>query len=318
MASPVTLSSGENREIELRLHKRQMHHIAGVFQVPEGLESNAIAISLTAGGQIVRPLAAGAVPKAGPFRIDGLDEGTYHLVAAVESTGRAAAFSDQSVELTDHSIDDLRVTMRRPITVRADVVMTEDRAEVPKGPQFAINTWPVPFFAAVAGPLVIRLSKDRLSLEGYPPGEYWPTLKVPEGYAVTSVSFNGRPVLNSTVDLESPESVVSFVVTSRPASVSGVVRDSNQHAIPGMIVVLMPQTLPDSLERFDRTAIRTTTADGNGAFRFTSLSPGEYRAITLGASEGDRVRDVDFLRDQAGVPVELDFGQAANLDLRGK
>lgn len=323
MASPVTLLSGVDRGIELRLHKRELHHIAGVLRVPEGRENSAIAISLTAGGQIVQPLVSGEVPGAGAFRIDGLAEGTYHLQAALKSAdGLAVAFGGQSVELTSHSIDDVKLTLRGAIAVRANVVMAEDRAEAPKGSQLAINAWPVPFFAGVSAKMgFIRLSKDRLSLEGYPPGEYWPTLKVPEGYAVTSVIFNGRPVANSTVDLESPESVVSFIVTSRPAGVSGIVRDGNQRALPGTIVVLLPETLPDSLERFDRTSVRVTTADGNGAFRLTSLPPGRYRAVLLTGSDRERVArlpDVEFLRLQASVPVELDFGQNANLDLRVK
>jgi hypothetical protein len=320
MASPLTLLSGGNRDMELLLHKRERHHIAGVFHVPEGLESNAIAISVTAEGRLAPPLVAGEIPRSGLFQIDGLNEGSYHVEAAVKSAdGFAVAFGGQSVELTSHSIDDLKLTLRRAVTVRAHVAMAEDQAETPKGLQFAISAFPVSYFAGVGARMsVIRLSKDRLSLEGYPPGEYWPTLKVPEGYAVSSVSFNGLPVLHSTVDLESPESVVSFALTSRPASVFGIVRDSNQNALPGMIVVLLPEPLPDSVDRFDRTSIHVTTADGNGAFRFTSLAPGQYRAIILNGADRERSRDIAFLRNRESSPVELDFGQNAVLDLRAK
>jgi hypothetical protein len=149
-------------------------------------------------------------------------------------------------------------------------------------------------------------------------GEYWPALKVPEGYAVTSVSFNGRPVVNSTVDLEASESVVDYILTSHPASVSGIVRDDDQKPLPGKIVLLLPESLPDSLEKFDSAAMHVATADGNGGFRFSNLAPGKYEAIVLGANDRVRVErapDFEFLRDRARSPIVLDFGQNATLDL---
>ena len=36
MAIPVTLSAGENRDVEIHLQKRELHHIAGTIQAPEG------------------------------------------------------------------------------------------------------------------------------------------------------------------------------------------------------------------------------------------------------------------------------------------
>jgi len=36
MAVPITFTSGETRDIELRLEKRELRHIAGVIRVPEG------------------------------------------------------------------------------------------------------------------------------------------------------------------------------------------------------------------------------------------------------------------------------------------
>jgi len=319
MASPIAISPGENRDIELRLHKHELHHIAGVFQVPEGLESNAIAISVTAGGQIVRPLVKGEVPRSGVFRIDGLDEGTYRVEAALKSAdGFAIAFGGESVDVGSHSIDDLKITLQNGLSVMAHIAMAEDQVDAPKGLQFGINSYPAPYFAGVTSVMSIRISSDHLLLEGYPAGEYWPALKVPEGYAVTSVSFNERPVLNSTIDLESSESVVSYILTSRPASVSGIVRDDNQKPLPGKIVVLLPELLPESLERFNSAAMHVATADGSGGFRFTSLAPGKYEAIVLGGNDRERVErapDFDFLRDLPRSPIILEFGQNATLDL---
>jgi protocatechuate 3,4-dioxygenase beta subunit len=140
---------------------------------------------------------------------------------------------------------------------------------------------------------------------------------MPDGYAVASVSFNGRSAANTTVDLEESESTIGFVLTSRPCGIAGTVRDANRNPVPEAAVVLLPESLPDSLERFDETSVRVTTSDAGGAYRFTNLAPGRYKLAALAGDERQKARDLSFLRDRvrSADAVTLDFGQNKTLDL---
>jgi hypothetical protein len=119
---------------------------------------------------------------------------------------------------------------------------------------------------------------------------------------VTAVTWQGRPIYNVPILLEAEESAVNFVVTSRTAAVSGVVRDANQIPVPDAVVVVSPDSAPARIDPFNERRFRTSSA-ANGAFRIADLAPGRYTVV---AGNGD------------GRKTDLDFGQTANVDLQVK
>jgi hypothetical protein len=165
---------------------------------------------------------------------------------------------------------------------------------------------------------------DSLVAEGLPPGSVWPVLIPPPGYAVTSVSYGGRPVVNTAFDAEARESTVSFVLTSRPAGVTGTVRDANQKPVPEAAVVILPEGMADVGDGTILLRVvllrSSATSDANGVFHLGNLAPGRYRAVALRGNGDENAADWNFLRKKvsSGERVELDFGQTANLDLRVK
>jgi hypothetical protein len=315
MAAPVTVSAGENRVVEIRLQKRELHHIAGVVQAPDGREGERISINVTGvgGGQIV----AEEIPKAGPFRIDGLDEGSYEISATL--SGPAHAFAIKTIEVTDRHVDDLKLDLRPGVSVRATITMAEKDVEVPNGTGMWLG--PMPFSPAHAlGASSATQSSDHLYWQGLPAGEYWPMLMLPNGYAVASVTYNERPVFNSEIDIEAPESTVNFVVTSRPLGLAGTVRDSDQRPVPEAAIALLPEPLPEAMEKFNFFALQIADSDANGVFHFSGLAPGRYKAIPLMGKDRQREHDLDFLRDRSSSveAVELDRGQTSSIDLHIK
>jgi hypothetical protein len=101
MASPIRLIAGEKRDIELRLPKRELHDVSGVFEVPKGGENDAIGIRVMSRGALL-PSAEGEIEKAGIFRIEGLDAGSYTLMAYPKPVGEAGvAYITQAFEVTD-------------------------------------------------------------------------------------------------------------------------------------------------------------------------------------------------------------------------
>jgi hypothetical protein len=308
MAVPVTVTAGEKRQLEIRLQKRELHHVAGLIEIPQSteadLENDVITIRVAAGRRPGRPIIEGELSKTGPFHIDGLDEGSYTLSATTKTT-----YASRKIDITDRNIDDVKIVMRPFISVRVAVTVAEDKAAVP------------PDFSLGLRPLLPSTAADVFThLEDIPPGEYWPVPITRPQYAVASVSFNGRPVVHTTIDLEAPESTVDIVLTSRPSGVTGIVRDNNQNPVPGASVALLPELLPDTFEKFDEAALHISTSDETGAFRFARLAPGRYKAVALVGDDLKRDRDLVFLRDRMRFvdATTLDFGQTAHLDLHVK
>jgi hypothetical protein len=284
-ASPVTVVPGETRDVEARLRKRELRRIDGVIEVPEGRENERISLSVGIGRG--ERIADGVNLPVGPFRITGLDDGSYALFA---TTGTGLSLN-QTVDVGDRDIDGLRLTLRNDVSIRAVVRMAEEDAAAPQGIEFiAVPT--------ILGEYVAAPS-DTLYQEGMPPGRYWPVLITPPGCAVLETTYGERPVVNAPIDVESAEATVKFVVTSRPASLAGAVRDGDQKPVPGVRVTLLPEGVTDLLDPGARRRL-TTTSGPNGTYRIGDLPPGRYRVSTPGFEQA----------------VELDFGRNVSLDLR--
>jgi hypothetical protein len=334
MAAPVTLAAGENRDVEVRIQKRELRHISGQFQVPEGMERDGISIDvqeLTG----ARMHLASEIAQSAPFHIDGLEQGSYTVRAwTKQASARDRVFVSRNITLEDRDIDDLKLAMRQGVVLGAVLKMAEPNADLPSEFHFdaySLDGW--------RGDQWGRTRPDDLHLAGLPPGEYLPQLFIDDPrYALVStvsVSYAGQTVSNVPIDVEAPESIVTFVLTSRPGRVIGTVRRTDQNAVAGATVVLVPASLPDAIEKFDLTNPRDlatiqqvlawsppvliANSDSTGAFQVNALVPGTYKGIALTGNDGQRARDPIFLREalRSADSVTVEPGQAANLDIHG-
>jgi hypothetical protein len=326
MAAPVTLLAGEHRDIEMRLQKRELHRIAATVGVPEGREDEPIQITLSMPGR--GAVLVHEIAKAGAFRIGGLDDGSYELEAQIAPEhwppftvmpASRRIFAIATIEIRGHDVEDLKLPMRPGVSIRAVISMAEKDGKVPGKTSLALNAMPSSA-AHMQGAVKAHLRNDPLRAEGLPVGEYWPRLYVPSGYYVVSSVYNGSTVFHTSIDIEAPESTVEFVITSRAATLTGVVRDSDGDPVEGAVIALLPQPLPAVMEKFDPNALLTVESDGNGRFGFTGLAPGEYKAVALTGEDRQRAHDLQFLHDrmQSSESIALDFSQTSNVELRLK
>ncbi len=317
MATPIALGYGENRQLEMRLRKHELLHIAGTFEVPEGLETGSISVTL-ATEEKGRPTGAeGEIPHAGPFRIDGLEPGSYRILAATRSPdGQHRAFASQLVVLTGHSVDDLIAELRPGVALRVGFKMAEENAEPPRRFNFSPLSTEGWFIDEGAPGTDSGLNRTNL-----PPGKYSLALMQMPGYAVASMTLNGTPLLpGSPVDLQSPESLITFVLTKQLGSVAGTVRDSDGQAVAEATVVLAPESCVDI--GADPHSLPPGTADvvmsdGNGHFAIEGIAPGRYRGTAF--REGDRRRAIDggLIRERlrTAETIVVTAGQSTSLEL---
>jgi hypothetical protein len=319
MATPIALGYAENRRIEMRLQKHELLHIAGTLQAPEGAETGVISITLTTEAKGRPTGAEGEIPHAGPFRIDGLEPGSYRVLAAGRlKDGQTRVFASRLVELAGHSVDDLAAELRPGVALQVVVKVAEEKAEPPKRFSF------VPLSTDGWGPIDDGgpPGDSKMYRTGLPPGNYNIAMMQMPGYAVASTALNGTALLpGAAVDLESPESVLTVVLTTELGSVTGVVKDSEQKPVAEATVALAPELFGGASD--DRLSLppgagETTVSDGSGRFAFNGLAPGRYRAIALPGREGLRpAADAGLIRERmrtAEVIVVL-AGQSTGCDL---
>jgi hypothetical protein len=265
------------------------------------------AVSLTLGWDTQgRPAGAeGDVPKPGPFRIDGLEAGSYRVLASARaSDGVTRLFANKSVELTRNSVDDLALELLPGVSLRAVVKMEDDK----ESPPARFNVLPV----SQDGWGPIDLGPPGASATAFsnlPRGRYsFAGMRIP-GHAVVSMSLNGTPIEpGSDAILESPDSVLTIVLTTELGNISGVVRDASQQPVADAEVALV--AMPAAMEN-------TVTSDANGRFTFNGLAPGGYKLFVVGNTERRRIPGRAALLDRVKLAelIVVKPHETANIEL---
>jgi hypothetical protein len=159
---------------------------------------------------------------------------------------------------------------------------------------------------------------------GLPPGRY--AIRVLplfesglRGWSMASLRQGGREVAGSSLDVGNADvGDVVITLTTRPTTLSGVVRDQTGRPAPEAMLYLFPADSSrwgplDMIEHWPRI-LRPARS---GAYQAESLAPGEYVVSALDSSAPDPPRTaVELTRIlQAGLPVAVTPHEAHRLDL---
>ena len=128
-----------------------------------------------------------------------------------------------------------------------------------------------------------------------------------QSWYVKSIRMGDVDLLNDTLHLASqPSDPMLIVIGTNPGSVRG-------KATPGSTVVL----IHDNALRY-RVNEKTSVADAAGNFVFENVAPGNYKAFAWETVERGLWQDPNFMRTQEerGVPVHVDEGKPATIDLK--
>lgn len=111
-------------------------------------------------------------------------------------------------------------------------------------------------------------------------------------------------------------STVEIRLDAGAGSVQGTVfKDKdNQQPLASATVVL----IPDATRRSDSEYYRVATSDRSGAFRLSSVPPGDYLLFVFEQIERDAYMDPEFIQqnEELGKPVRVEEGSSLNLQLQ--
>ncbi len=213
--------------------------------------------------------------------------------------------------------------MQPGVSVKASIAMADQDAKPPSLENAFFTLMPLDGWDQMVDG---KDRPNRMRANGIPPGRHWPLLFFVQqpGYAVTSVTYGNQDVTNQPVDVEAPDSTVTFTVTSRPGSVAGKILDSDSKPLPGTLIFAISATLPDAIPPavFDvirqATPMSTTTAASDGSYRLANLAPGKYKIITLTGADKYRRTDSAFIRQAltSAETVTVEATRTTILDLK--
>jgi Carboxypeptidase regulatory-like domain len=340
LAMPIRLAEGESRAIDIALASRDTHSISGAVEAPREMAEQPMTLILQKDGING---AVGAMPAPGEFRIDNLAPGSYRLYAIGGAPpGGSSNLRDYAIsvnnsanrppavnavgyaqfEIGDREIDNLKLVIGPYAGVAGEVRMLEEDEKVPAAfGVLLVPSWPSgagefpPPPGMVMTSRVAQVTAGGFHQDWLLPGHYWPRASnLPEGYAVAQILAGGART-DGLVQVDSPQTPITLVITSHPGVVAGVVRDSDQNAVPGSTVALFPEPLTD---RTDRARIQGRISAKDGSFAFRDLPPGRYRAIVLTDGEMENEMSPAVLRKKAEgtETIELAAGQTVTVDLK--
>ena len=204
MAAPVTVTEGSDVPVTIRLRKREPRSVSGTVTLPVTTEL------VRYGLDERRTVASGVLSAAGPFRIDDLPEGDYHLVAHA-ANGMVA---DIPLSITDRDITDIRVAPAPGKTIAGSVRMEDSSTPLP--PKLSVGIWPLYPLNTMNGQKQVEVANGRFEVTTDTDEFEVRIAGMPEGYAAVA---GPAPRFDYTI--------------VKTGSLSGNVRDDEYILLPG-------------------------------------------------------------------------------------
>jgi hypothetical protein len=274
-AAPVTVTAGQQVSgIDIQLRKGRVFQVSGV--VRNAPSSTRVQVMLqpqrSQSGAFAFAFGQGTVKPDGSFSLPSVQAGSYDAVAMSVGSGRPEFIGRTPVAVSSGNVDNVVIQAGSPLEVTGRVVWEAEGQPKLTGQIMLQPAQRVPMFsqpAPIQDDGTFKISgavRDKAFVQvlGLPPNSY-----------VKRVMAGNVDVTESGLDLSNAETAppLDIRVSSKSATVEGVVRDGEKPAA-GAVVILLPQPfVAERIAMFRKSA----TTDQNGRFTLGGIAPGEYR-----------------------------------------
>lgn len=149
------------------------------------------------------------------------------------------------------------------------------------------------------------------------PGLYMIRGSAPRGWTMKSVYLDGRDVTDQPIDVKS-ENVngLNVIFTDKISSLSGTVRDARGNPVGDVAVIVFPAD--ERLWFSQSRQVVTSRSDGSGAYRVSTIPPGDYLTIAVDDVEQGEWFDPAFLDQIRGraTKIKIEEGDQRTQDLK--
>ena len=302
-ARPVVVGlSQEVLDVDFNLQLVRTSRINGHVTNPDGTPTTSGNVNLTpegvagAGRGQIGINYGGRIEWDGNFSIGNVPPGRYVLRARGDDT-ELPQYAMQPLSVSGGEINDLPVVLMPGASLIGSITFQATQLPVPGDLTQVRITAPAVDESGLGPNPNVRVDKQGgFTLDGVPAGAH---LIRPNGglrgWALKSVSVEGRDVTDTPIDLKSDQKLanVSVVFTDKLSEVNGTVTDQQGAPITEFTVLAFP-TDP-SLWRPQSRHIMTARPDQTGKFRIRGLPPAEYFLVTVDPGEQGEWFEPSFL-----------------------
>ena len=310
LATGIDVSGQPIPELNVRLRKTRIYHVHGkIVGVKPSPDFRIVPVQETGSARPSIVDEGRPVQEDGTFDVSGLTPGPWTLIVC--QYGKLESFGRRSIRIGDNDINDVAISFQPPAELRGRVSTIPDQPivnpppfalpQIPSGQGLVVSTrrsWSVqltPLDSMLTAAGVEVEGDGAFTLKNIQSGKYRVDVSVPPGAYVKSMALDGRPCLDSMLDLSSgatASGALQVIVSLTAAEISGTVANPNGTAFTTATVTLVPDGPPTAIYRPDLRAV--TRTDATGHFIITSVAPGTYRVYAW--------EHVDPLPDLPGAP----------------
>ena len=305
-ASPVSIAMGVDvRGIELRVRSVRVYNIRGKAVNASGEPVHGIPLLLIHTGGPNRGSMANTGTTGGVFEFHNVGPGTYTIqsLGSRSTDGPGTLTANLPVTVSEGDIDGLQVMLIPGADVSGSVKL--DDAPYSENLSIALQT-----MGALGVDYNAQLKAGAFTLRSVLPALYRVTVQnIPKGY-VKAIRFAGRDLVHRELDLTAGGGgTLEIVLSSKPASVSGTVRNSDGDPLADVTVNAWSKDDPE---------IRTTRTDASGRFTIRNLAPGEFHVIAWESLDRGVIENPSFRAsfESHATVVTLQEGSTENVDLK--
>ena len=307
-ASKIVVLPGEISDVELKLLAVPAHAVRGVLVYPDGTPAPKVPIALGEG-----PRSASVESKPdGTFEFPAVTEGEWRFLAETQR-GSVKLRAAEWIEVTRHDLENLKLRLVPPLTVRGTVVMEAPKdGPAPRAGPFILSlrggrTRSPGDLGLIGGVMANPDAKGDFVIQDAYPGVYRlapPMQPPPPPYYLDEVRVGNADLTMEEMEIAS-DAAIRAVYKTDGGSVSGRAENCASGG-----VVLVPSDPALRRPGFSKSG----PCDSSGHYEVRAVRPGEYYAVAL-AGNGPVVALDEALLNQA-VKVTVRAGEASSADLR--
>jgi hypothetical protein len=307
-ATPIEVRVGaESRSADIVVQQRATHTVKGRV-VSEGVVNAAMSLapadedvmSLALGGSTIRP--------NGEFSFENVPPGLYKFTY-LAAFAKGSTFVDTTISVNDADIDDLKIAVPLPVSIRGQV-----RVDSVASPVDLSN---ISISLVAAGPLVAPscgarvLADGSFVIEACSPGDYVVTIKAPPELYVKLLASGSQELRDRLLTARGGSVPLDVVLKSGTAQIAGTIVGDSAGGSPLPSIgyyVLLPSARP-----LTGSGARFGNADSQGKFRITGLEPGKYRLFAFESPSLTAFDNPEVLKalESVGSEVELKDSDSA-------
>lgn len=317
-ATAIELASGTQlRGMDFTLFKTRTVHVRGRVNLPPGVKSQMVMITLLLRGPFISDFMrrARVLDPQGAFEVTDVHPGSYSLSARVQED-KTSYSAHQQLEVSGSNIENVVLNLSPDSEMAGQLRfegqpppgLTEIRIFLDDPEPSHIRFGPTPggevredgsFTLSHVGSEIYRARVHGL----------------PAGYYLKSVRIGDDELKEAGIDTtRGAAGPLLLTISDRAGQIEGVVLNAKQEPTPGATVVLVPE--PKKRERYD--AFKQVATDQYGRFILKTIEPGEYKLFAWEDVEPGEYMDPEFLKpvEERGYAVNIHEGSRESAELK--